>query len=115
MKYNRITLAFFLVSSTCLAGRVGGKTRLRDTVLANRTDAYVMVFEGKEAAMVQVSGDGSTDLDCDVLDNEGHLIDSDVGPSDTCILTWTPAWTGKFKIRIKNLGQQPNEYLLQTN
>ena len=34
---------------------------------------------------------------------------------DDCYVSWTPSWTGAFKIKIKNLGNVYNRYVLITN
>jgi len=96
-------------------GRTTGPTRHYDSVNAGATDTYTMRFRGGEAALVIVSGDGDTDLDLYVYDENGHLIDSDTDGSDDCVCSFTPRWTGTFKIKIKNYGRVYNRYLLVTN
>ncbi len=104
-----------LVPGVALGGAVGGPQGKRDTVLGNSSDNYVLVFEGRETARINVRGDGSSDLDCYVYDNKGGLVASDDDSTDVCVLVWTPAWTGKFKLKITNRGDNPNEYTVQTN
>jgi hypothetical protein len=82
---------------------------------AKGTDVYTMVFEAERLARVTVNGDGSTDLDCYAYDGNGNLVESDVDGTDMCVLSWTPAWEGKFKINIKNRGKIPNIYTISTN
>lgn len=96
-------------------GRTVGPTRHYDDVLAGHTDIYTMTFRGGEEAIVVVSGDGDTDLDLYVYDENGNFIGSDVDGTDDCVVSFTPRWTGKFKIKIKNLGRVYNHYLLATN
>ena len=48
-------------------------------------------------------------------DENGNLIDSDTDNTDQCVCTFTPRWTGRFTIRIKNLGRVYNRYTLYTN
>ena len=103
------------LASVVGAGAVGGPKHARDTVMAHRSDSFVTVFEGKSLAIVRVSGDGSTDLDCMVYDNGGHLVADDQDATDQCVLMWEPAWTGKFKIIVRNMGNTANEYELNTN
>lgn len=105
----------FLLSSTAFAGAVEGPQHHRDVVRAGQTDVYVLVFEGEETAMITVRGDGSTDLDCRVYDQGNHLVESDTDSTDTCYLRWTPAWTGKFKLKITNVGRISNIYVVDTN
>jgi len=104
-----------LVPSLAVAGAVGGPVNHKDTVMPLSTDSFVVVFEKDRKASVVVSGDGSTDLDCAAYDSGGNLVDSDTNPGDLCTLDWTPAWTGKFTLKIMNLGKKPNEYSLRTN
>jgi hypothetical protein len=87
----------------------------RDSVLAGHTDVYIIAFNGDEEAQIAVSGDGSTDLDLYVYDENGHLIASDDDNTDECRVSWTPAWTGKFTVKIVNRGNVYNDYLLLTN
>lgn len=105
----------FMFSSITFAGSVNGPQHKKDTVNANSTDVYNIVFEEERLAIVRVSGDGSTDLDCFVYDNKDNLIGEDSNNVDECLIMFTPKWTGKFKVKIKNLGSQPNEYSLTTN
>ena len=60
-------------------------------------------------------GDGDTDLDLFIYDENGNLIDSDDDDTDYCVCSWRPRWTGKFYIRIKNLGRISNAYTIRTN
>src|SRR5262249_5594353 len=96
-------------------GAVGGPTWHADITGARATDSYRVMFRKMEPAIVQVSCDGDTDLDCWVYDESGNIIDSDTGPSDDCSLRWTPAWTGPFRIKIKNFGREANLYTVITN
>jgi hypothetical protein len=100
---------------TVTRGRVGGPASHYDEVLARTTDVYTMSFRGGEWAEIRVRGDGDTDLDCYVYDQNGNLIDSDTDYTDYCILGWVPRWTGSFTLRIQNLGWVWNGYILVTN
>jgi hypothetical protein len=96
-------------------GRVGGPSRHVDRVLAYNTDIYTISFYGEQAAVVLISGDNDTDLDCYVYDENGNLITDDDDYTDDCVLTWVPSWTGPFTIKIKNRGGVYNQYVLATN
>ena len=98
-----------------LRGAVGGPKYARSSVNAGGSDIYNISFRGGEFAMVTVIGDGDTDLDLYVYDENGNLIDSDTDYSDNCICTWTPRWTGNFRIKIVNRGRVYNRYVLNTN
>lgn len=96
-------------------GAVGGPRYASSRVNAGSTDIYNISFKAGELAMVIVVGDGDTDLDLYVYDNNGNLIDSDTDYSDDCVCTWTPRWTGNFRVKIVNRGRVYNSYVLRTN
>lgn len=96
-------------------GRVVGPLRHYDSVNAGATDTYNIRFRGGELAMVIVSGDGDTDLDLSIYDENGNFITSDTDGTDDCVVSFTPRWTGNFKVKIKNYGRVYNSYVLVTN
>ncbi|MDI3326584.1 hypothetical protein QKW35_19575 [Pontibacterium granulatum] len=93
-------------------GLVGGPAIHSDRVKARRNDIYTLNFKGGEQAAVFVSGDGDTDLDLYVYDENGNQICKDTDGSDTMLCRWTPRWTGEFEIKIKNLGTVYNDYTM---
>ena len=84
-----------------------------ETVKANSTDRYTYRFYAGESVYIYVKGDGDTDLDLYVYDENGNLIDSDTDIGDTCLCTFTPKWTGRFTIKVKNLGRVYNRYQIR--
>ena len=104
-----------LIPALSFAGATNGAGRKNETVNANDTDTYVITFNGGEPAMVVVSGDGDTDLDLYVYDENGNLVASDTDYTDDCIVSWSPRWTGKFVIRVRNRGNVYNRYTIATN
>lgn len=96
-------------------GAVAGPIRHIDTVLARRTDIYNVAFRGGESAMLQISGDGDTDLDLIVKDEYGNVICVSDGAGDDESCRWTPQWTGNFRIEVRNLGSVWNRYRMWSN
>lgn len=96
-------------------GRVPGPVRHTDRVNAHATDVYTITFRGGEDAYIVVSGDGDTDLDLYVYDENGNFITSDTDSTDDCVVRFHPRWTGPFRVKIKNLGGVYNNYVLITN
>jgi hypothetical protein len=86
-----------------------------DTVLARHYDDYAITFVGGELARVAVVGDGDTDLDLYIYDENGNLITSDTDYTDQCLVEFTPRWTGAFRVRVVNNGYVYNNYVLLTN
>jgi hypothetical protein len=93
-----------VVAVACLAqpamsSPVGGRKYDVHRVAAHTTDAAVVI-----------SGDGDTDLDLYVYDENGNLIGSDTDGSDDCVVRFNPRWTGVFRIEVRNLGSVYNQY-----
>jgi hypothetical protein len=102
-------------AATGTLGRTTGPARHVDRVLPGESDYYTVAFRGGEVARVQVVGDGDTDLDLYIYDENGNLITKDDDNTDFCVAAWTPRWTGNFRIRIRNIGRVYNQYTLLTN
>jgi hypothetical protein len=98
-----------------IRGAVGGPQIGEFRVFAHSTDSYVVKFYANEPASVILSGDGDTDLDLYVYDENGNLIGKDDDYSDDCIVTWNPLWTGNFVIKVVNIGNIYNHYVIATN
>jgi hypothetical protein len=96
-------------------GAVGGPKSGAYKVAAKSADTFTVKFWANERACVAVIGDGDTDLDLYVYDENGNLIDKDVDYSDDCIVNFFPRWTGKFTIRVVNRGNVYNRYGIATN
>ncbi len=96
-------------------GAVGGSRYSSTYVKAKGTDTYYISFRAGQTAVVTVIGDGDTDLDLYVYDENGNLIDKDVDYSDDCVVSFVPKWTGVFTIKIMNRGNVYNNYIMRTN
>ena len=94
---------------------VGGPKISRDSVRAYGTDVYRVTFRGDTEAAVTLTGDGDTDLDLHVYDENGNRVCRDIGPTDDAYCEWLPRWTGAFRIEVENLGGVDNVYRLATN
>lgn len=102
-----------LASQAALAG--AGGLRAAEVVRGNHTDIYNMTFTGGSTAVVAISGDGDSDLDLYVYDQNGNLICRATGRGDDEACRWTPRWTGRFRVEVRNLGGISNRYQLATN
>lgn len=96
-------------------GAVNGPSRTVEYVNGNSTDTYQISFVAGYLAEILVSGDGDTDLDLYVYDSNGNLIVQDSDYSDDCYVSWVPAWTGRFIVKVVNRGPVYNKYVLLTN
>lgn len=111
-------LAFALTlfaGASAQAGRTRGPGIQNARVPAGGTVTLNDTFSADQVAEVYVLGDGDTDLDLYVYDENGNLIASDTDNLDVCFVRWNPKWTGGFRIVIKNLGGVYNEFTIETN
>lgn len=103
------------LKSGATRGAVGGPKGQKDRVYGKDVNSYKVKFWASELAEVCVSGDGDTDLDLYVYDENGNLIGSDDDYSDECVVRWVPKWTGTFIIKVVNRGALYNNFAIWTN
>ena len=96
-------------------GAYGGPKYMHDRVYAHSYKQYTQAFYGGEIAEVAVVGDGDTDLDLYIYDENGNLIVSDTDYTDRCYVRFQPRWTGNFYVKIVNRGNVYNNYTIATN
>lgn len=96
-------------------GAQGGPRNGATDVNPRARDIFNVSFRGGEPAIVAISGDGDTDLDLHVYDQNGNLICRAEGPTDDETCRWTPRWTGSFRIEVRNLGTVYNRYRIMHN
>ena len=102
------------VAASGSRGRSGGPGRSVTVVRTGATDVFTETFRGGESAFVGISGDGDSDLDLYVYDENGNLICRSTTAGDDEACRWNPRWTGPFRIQVRNLGVA-NRYLIVTN
>jgi len=95
-------------------GAVGGPGTMRTVVRSRSVDNFRVTFRGGEPARVYARGDGDSDLDLFVYDENGNRVCADTDSNDEMLCAFTPSWTGSFTIRVRNLGVA-NEYVIRHN
>jgi hypothetical protein len=116
MKRALAILAILAVAgSVSWAGAIPGPKRSQSVIRPGGVDEYKVVFRAGELASVAVIGDGDTDLDLYVYDENGNLVVADEDGTDDCLVRWTPRWTGKYTIHVVNRGRLANGYGIATN
>ncbi|MCA9068784.1 MAG: hypothetical protein KDA84_07670 [Planctomycetaceae bacterium] len=93
-----------------VASPVNGPKYDVHSVRAYSSDIYSVTFRGGERGTILVSGDGDTDLDLYVYDQNGRLLGSDTDYSDDCVVVIYPRWTQTVRIVVKNRGSVYNRY-----
>jgi len=91
-----------------------GPGQVRTAVGDGGHDEYVVRFRGGETAQVAVAGDGDSDLDLFVYDENGDLVCSDEDKTDRMFCSWQPETSGYYTIRVKNFGME-NLYVMRHN
>jgi len=103
------------ITTAAFAGAQGGPRRDTVTIKANSTITYrPITFVGGELARVEVIGDGSSDLDLYIYDEDGVLVTFDDALDDTPLCTWRPRFTQQYTLKVVNLGRA-NTYIMKTN
>ncbi|OQX98797.1 MAG: hypothetical protein B6I24_04340 [Bacteroidetes bacterium 4572_128] len=101
--------------SSSSRGAAGGAKAGYKTVAGYSYVYYWVTFYGGSLAEVAVVGDGDTDLDLYIYDENGNLIVRDTSYGDNCYTSWRPNWTGSFKIKVRNRGSLYNKFFIATN
>jgi hypothetical protein len=96
-------------------GRIGGAVSWLSRLPAGQTDVWEVPFYGNSYAEIAVVGDGDTDLDVAITDENGNVFCYDVSWSDSLYCDFTPAWDGYFYVTVQNMGRVRNSYYLMTN
>ena len=94
---------------------VGGPKGGRFVCQPRAMVVHKVAFVGQSVARVGIKGDGDTDLDLYVFDENGNLIRRSTNNGDTEFCEWVPKWTGTFRIEVRNLGTVWNKYVILTN
>jgi hypothetical protein len=118
MKRLAMALGLAVLMGVCgvaEARRTGGVGRDATTLPGLSKSTYHVTFNGGELAVVTIVGSGNTDLDIFVYDEFGNRVAFGDGPTDIESVSWTPRWTGRFRIEVHNLGSYSNFYTLRTN
>lgn len=111
MKNIQILVSFlvvFLVAFSCFASPVGGSKKFSVDVQSRDNVTIPIVLAGNQRTTFTIVGDGSTDVDCYLYDENLNLITSDEDSTDVCTLTSDPRWTGSFFLKLENRGSVYN-------
>lgn len=99
------------VSFTPLTPVVSSKSNLSTA----QTETWPVAFFGASLAEVAILGNGKSNLDLKITDENGNAVCQDIAPSDTAYCSFYPAQNGTFLITVNNTGPAGNSYFLLTN
>lgn len=106
MLFTILAIATMSLANVSFFGTQGGT----DLVYGGYNKTYSVNFNGGERADVAISGNGSSDLDLYVYDQNGNEVchSTSYGDDEHCI--FYPRWTGPFLIKVVNVGSYANYY-----
>jgi hypothetical protein len=104
----------FWPGETVDADRAGGPASEVRTVAPFRSVFFDTVFLADRPAIVEISGNGATNLELMLYDSDNHITVG-VGAVDQKKATMNVYRTGSFRIEVRNLGAKDNTFLITTN
>jgi hypothetical protein len=112
--------ALMLWGAQSQADSKDGARRWTKTLKKSSEVIYKIVYQAdknttRQYAEFAVIGDGSTDVDIDVLDATGKLVAKDDRFTDLVLVRWVPTTTQEYTIKVKNLGSEDNVCLMGHN
>ena len=108
MKYLGITaaaLTIALFSTNAKADQVD-----RDVLNAGGLARYTHFLPAHETTVFTVVGDGSSDIDCYLYDENSNEVARDTRVVDGCVVYVVPRWSGRFTFMLRNNGRQASAY-----
>jgi len=112
MRKSTKVLSSMMVAAVLITGigtanaGIRGGDRLRGK---HYQDTSVTLYAGT-TYKIALDGDGSTDLDIFVYDDNGDRVAADMSSADDAVIHLAVYRTGTFRIRVKNLGRTANIY-----
>jgi hypothetical protein len=103
------------VASSARRGHAEGPLASTAVVRGGATHVVTLTFKGGEPAVVEIIGDGDTDLDLLVFDDNGHPICTRDSPYGDESCRWHPRRTGQYRVEVINIGPVANQYRMLTN
>ncbi|MBX3578415.1 MAG: hypothetical protein KF723_14520 [Rhizobiaceae bacterium] len=100
--FKKLTTAA-LTALAIAAGGIG--TAQAGYVGAYESETYSQVYFAGNYTEVCIEGDGWSDIDLSVYDENGNLIDASTGSGAFECVSFTPAWTGQFTFVVENYGE----------
>ena len=91
------------------AGYSSGTVRTATLYDGDGTDLYYTLAAGVSYRFVGECDSKCYDLDLELYDGSGNLIDSDVEDDDTPVVSVTPRWTGQFRVHV-HMADCGNDY-----
>lgn len=110
-------IVMFCISNSIAAkaGNINGPKLIADSVKANNTYFHDISFVGGALAKIEVKGYGTTNLNCAILNSDNKEITIYNSDKGYCEFKLLPKQTSQYKLLIKNLGDNTNYFVIETN
>ena len=72
------------------------------------TKTHRLTLRAGTTATIIIDGNNKTDLDLNLFDENGRLVDFDWRSGDYGTVRVNPLWKGRFYLKVLNLGQATN-------
>lgn len=102
-------------SSIAMSGDVRGPQQWNGKVPARDGVEIRFTLAADDTTVITVKGDGDTDVDCYLKDDNDNVTKMDERDTDTCVLVAHPIRTADFKLVLINRGRVFNEVSVRTN
>lgn len=96
-------------------GAAGGAVYTTRRINADSRYSFTCTYVGGRYAELRLSGDGDSDLDFYVFDNNGNLVGSDEDGTDRAYFSWYPPYTMTYRVVVVNRGSVYNVLSILTN
>lgn len=96
------------------AGRTGGPMNMVGSVAPYDSAFYDIPFNAGQTAVVSVHGNGSTNLQLFLHDDDGHTANG-LGYWDQRTVSMDVYRAGFFRVEVRNLGARTNTFVIATN
>jgi hypothetical protein len=107
-------MMFALANPSAEAGRIGGPLSTVVGTPSGTSVFFDVSFVAGERAVINVAGNGSSQVYLLVYDSDGHVFEG-VGLLDRRTVIMNVYRTGAFRVEVRNLGLLPNIVTLTTN
>jgi hypothetical protein len=98
----KTALAWVPLAKSLPVGSLWEPIYTQEIVYARSSKTIYHSFRGRAYAELYFMGDGDTDVDYYVYDEDGNLVDSSEDYTDRAYLTWYVDFTQEYRIVIKN-------------
>jgi len=100
-----------LTPSVADAAPLAGRKGIKETLASKMQITYEVVLDKDEMSVFVVNGNGRSDLDCYLYDDQKNLVGKDDDNTDTCVVRVMPDKVARYTFVVKNVGEKSNSFV----